>query len=128
MDMDMDMDMDRGQEIETSQLFLLRLWTADTRAASDKEKQVHGKVQHALCGEAASFNDWPAVMQLLVGTGSSVVFLGQPEVARHLTIQLWARCLNQHRLLFGALHRLVQAKGQSPKRYSALLHIALMAL
>lgn len=66
------MDTNRGadQERDTSQLFLVRLWIDNTDGGGSMEgdaNQVQGKVQHVLSGEAASFNDWHALMQLLTG-------------------------------------------------------------
>ena len=63
--------MEMNQEPHSSQLFLVRLWTdgADgvDGARSDGESGVHGKVQHVLTGKAASFDDWPALVDLLRG-------------------------------------------------------------
>ena len=60
-----------GRESATSRLFLVRLWTGNgvgsNRPGDEVERQVEGKVQHVLSGEAASFNDWPALMELLKG-------------------------------------------------------------
>ncbi|HEX8218841.1 MAG TPA: hypothetical protein VF914_06470 [Chloroflexia bacterium] len=58
-----------GEEVDTSQFFLVRLWPAnsdgDSRSGDGEESQVQGKVQHVLSGEAGSFNDWPTLMRLL---------------------------------------------------------------
>ncbi|HEX8218843.1 MAG TPA: hypothetical protein VF914_06480 [Chloroflexia bacterium] len=60
-----------GRESATSQLFLVRLWkgneNGDGRVSDAEEHRVEGKVQHVLSGEATSFNDWPALMELLKG-------------------------------------------------------------
>lgn len=67
-----------------SQLFLVRLWMepsagleapaahehdrneSGTGATGDVPLQCHGKVQHVMSGKAASFNDWPALLDLLL--------------------------------------------------------------
>lgn len=52
-----------------SQLFLVRFWPdnsgKDGRIEGNEEDRVYGKVQHVLSGEAASFDDWPALMDVL---------------------------------------------------------------
>jgi hypothetical protein len=64
-------DGESGQESATSQLFLVRLWKGNgvggESSGDEVEQRVEGKVQHVLSGEAASFNDWPALMELLKG-------------------------------------------------------------
>ncbi len=60
-----------GQEPDTSELFLLRLWTDGTGedgapdAAGSLESRLHGKVMHVLSGQGSNFNDWSTLLGLL---------------------------------------------------------------
>ena len=64
-------DRDSNQEADTSQFFLVRLWAdnpdSESTSEGDGEDVVRGKVQHVLSGEAASFHDWPTLMDALKG-------------------------------------------------------------
>jgi hypothetical protein len=64
-------DRDSNQEADTSQFFLVRLWAdnpdSESGSEGDSEAVVRGKVQHVLSGQAASFNDWPTLMDALKG-------------------------------------------------------------
>jgi hypothetical protein len=66
-----DRDSNQNQEAGTLQFSLLKLWDdnrgSESRAGADEENLGRGKVQHVLSGEAASFNDWPALVDLLKG-------------------------------------------------------------
>ncbi|HEX8598087.1 MAG TPA: hypothetical protein VF952_06165 [Chloroflexia bacterium] len=66
------MDAVPGQDPDTSQVFLVRLW-ADGASAEDssgaigsQESGLHGKVMHVLSGQGSNFNDWPTLLSLLV--------------------------------------------------------------
>ncbi|HYO49213.1 MAG TPA: hypothetical protein VEW94_05125 [Chloroflexia bacterium] len=57
-----------------SQLFLVRLWLdlggeaqGQTGGPQEGHSQWRGRVQHVMSGKAASFDDWPALVNLLVG-------------------------------------------------------------
>ena len=67
----MEKDREQDKAADTSQFFLVRLWPGnsgeDGTTGSDEEDGVRGKVQHVLSGEAASFNDWPALLEVLKG-------------------------------------------------------------
>ncbi len=60
-----------GQEPDTSELFLLRLWTDGAGedgapgAPASLESKLHGKVMHVLTGQGSNFNDWPTLLGLL---------------------------------------------------------------
>lgn len=64
------MEKDR-QEADTSQFFLVRLWLGNPKKdggpRGEGENQVQGKVQHVLSGQAASFDDWRSLMEVLKG-------------------------------------------------------------
>ncbi len=59
---------------EESELFLVRVWAEPVKIRRIMEQEGvdlpgqehwHGKVQHVLSGKAASFNDWPTLVELL---------------------------------------------------------------
>ncbi len=62
------------QDRDRSQLFLVRLWAGQgseesSHSASpspNAEIEWHGRVQHIVSGEAHSFHDWPALVDLLL--------------------------------------------------------------
>ncbi len=67
------MNTTQHQDLDRSQLFLVRLWAGQGREESDDsasptntKKEWHGKVQHIVSGEAYSFHDWPALVDLLL--------------------------------------------------------------
>jgi hypothetical protein len=81
------MEKDKGEDkdADTSQFFLVRLWPGNSgeegRLGSDEEDRVQGKVQHVLSGEAASFNNWPALTELL----KDMMHYGAQQEARSRT-------------------------------------------
>ncbi|HEX8228889.1 MAG TPA: hypothetical protein VF826_06205 [Chloroflexia bacterium] len=66
------MDAVPGQDPDTSQVFLVRLWTDGTtgmeeqNAPESRTNQLHGRVMHVLSGQGSNFNDWPTLLSLLV--------------------------------------------------------------
>lgn len=65
------MDAVPGQDPDTSQVFLVRLWTVGTagmeeqNAPESRTSQLHGRVMHVLSGQGSNFNDWPTLLGLL---------------------------------------------------------------
>lgn len=51
-----------GQPTNSSQLFLVRMWTED---GADGAPAMAGKVQHVLSGEARHFNDWATLESVM---------------------------------------------------------------
>ena len=66
------MNTTQQQDLDRSQLFLVRLWAEQGREESgdsarpSAEIEWHGRVQHIVSGEAHSFHDWPALVDLLL--------------------------------------------------------------
>jgi hypothetical protein len=57
-----------SRQDERSHLFLVRFWSEGAQEAQDAldHQQLSGRVQHVLSGEARSFHDWPALIDLLL--------------------------------------------------------------
>jgi hypothetical protein len=61
-----------AKENEGSYVFLLRLWpqeangTAHSTANGTVDTRWCGRVQHVMSGEAHNFQDWPALVDLLL--------------------------------------------------------------
>lgn len=53
------------QQDEQSHLFLVRFWSEEVGEPGE-QKELRGRVQHVLSGEARSFNDWPMLVDLLL--------------------------------------------------------------
>lgn len=72
------MNTTQHQDLDRSQLFLVRLWTEQGREESgdssnsnvssspNAEIEWHGRVRHIVSGEAYSFHDWPTLVDLLL--------------------------------------------------------------
>jgi hypothetical protein len=58
------MNTTQHQDLGRSQLFLVRLWAE--KGVDNVEKEWHGRVQHIVSGEAHTFHDWPALVELLL--------------------------------------------------------------
>ena len=48
-----------------SGLFLVRIW-AEQAGDGTRQAEYHGKVQRVADGESRHFNDWPALIELLI--------------------------------------------------------------
>ena len=50
-----------------SHLFLVRFWSEGVQDAQNtqSQKELSGRVQHILSGEARTFHDWPTLIDLL---------------------------------------------------------------
>ncbi len=65
------MKADPGKDTDTSQVFLVRLWTDGTAGMKEQDppesrtSQLHGRVMHVLSGQGSNFNDWPTLLGLL---------------------------------------------------------------
>ncbi|MDQ5823803.1 MAG: hypothetical protein M3441_06260 [Chloroflexota bacterium] len=65
------MEADPGKDSDTSQVFLVRLWTdgpagtEEQAAPASRTSQLHGRVMHVLSGQGSNFNDWPTLLGLL---------------------------------------------------------------
>jgi hypothetical protein len=66
------MNTTQHQDLDRSQLFLVRLWAEQGRddssdsASPNAEKVWRGRVQHIVSGKAHSFHDWSTLVDLLL--------------------------------------------------------------
>lgn len=58
----------KQQQEHDSHLFLVRFWKAETNDAPEPRyrKEMSGRVQHVLSGEAHTFHDWPTLVDLML--------------------------------------------------------------
>lgn len=67
------MDEDGGQGLDSSQLFLVRLWAGEASQATGASimvsgaRKMQGRVMHVLSGEGSNFDDWSTLLRLLIG-------------------------------------------------------------
>lgn len=59
------MEMHRRHSLRRTDLFLVRVWTAETEDDSCNAAW-HGRIQRTVDGEAHPFDDWQALVDLLV--------------------------------------------------------------
>ncbi len=59
------MDTHRSRTLRRTDLFLVRMWTADARDG-DRRAEWHGRVQRAVDGEAHQFDGWQNLVDLLL--------------------------------------------------------------
>lgn len=57
------MNTTQHNDLDRSQLFLVRLWAE--KGSDNEEKEWHGRVQHIVSGEAHTFHDWPTLVDFL---------------------------------------------------------------